>query len=408
MKKSSIIIWSLPLFLSALQAVQEERYLSASELESSFEIRGHNPLANEEPFLSQEQGFSPFTGQIKKSKVRLRLHPSLDSEVVQELSEGDLLVVTGEQGNFYEVKPLGSVKGYVFRTYLLDGQIEGNRVNVRLAPTTDSPVLIQLHSGDKVDGEVSKENSKWYQISLPDQTRFYIAKEYVRNIGDPSFFSSMKTRLGDAQEKLAKAYGESINTLRQDFPTMNPELVRKQFIEIINEYKDFPEYVEKAKKHLQTFEDKYLEHKVAYLESNHNFEEFEDSENSPMLKEAVCEKPFTPQDITPISQPYWEPIEENYYQSWLETHPDGSMEDFYADTARFSTVLRGIVKPYGKDTKNKPGDFLLVTQFDRPIAFLYSTKLNLQGLVGQRVQVRVVERPNNHFAFPAYFVLSVE
>jgi hypothetical protein len=41
-----------------------------------------------------------------------------------------------------------------------------------------------------------------------------------------------------------------------------------------------------------------------------------------------------------------------------------------------------------------------------PIAYLYSTQVDLQGKVGQAVTLQAAPRPNHHFAFPAYFVLE--
>ncbi|MBA2727993.1 MAG: hypothetical protein H0U49_07460 [Parachlamydiaceae bacterium] len=59
--------------------------------------------------------------------------------------------------------------------------------------------------------------------------------------------------------------------------------------------------------------------------------------------------------------------------------------------------------------KNKPGDFLLLSSISNlPIAYLYSTAVNLQDKLGRIATVQVVKRPNNNFAFPAYYVIFVE
>jgi hypothetical protein len=43
-----------------------------------------------------------------------------------------------------------------------------------------------------------------------------------------------------------------------------------------------------------------------------------------------------------------------------------------------------------------------------PVAYLYSTQVNLNTLLGKQVNLQVSPRYNNNFAFPAYFVLGVE
>ncbi|NDE82278.1 MAG: hypothetical protein EB051_01510 [Chlamydiia bacterium] len=70
-----------------------------------------------------------------------------------------------------------------------------------------------------------------------------------------------------------------------------------------------------------------------------------------------------------------------------------------------STEISGIVEPYTAPVKCKPGDFIIRDK-DLPVAYIYSTQINLQNLVGQKVTLKGVARPNNNFAFPAYFILS--
>jgi len=49
-----------------------------------------------------------------------------------------------------------------------------------------------------------------------------------------------------------------------------------------------------------------------------------------------------------------------------------------------------------------------VKENDLPVGYVYSTMINLESLVGKKVTLVGVSRPNNNFAFPAYFVLSAE
>jgi hypothetical protein len=85
------------------------------------------------------------------------------------------------------------------------------------------------------------------------------------------------------------------------------------------------------------------------------------------------------------------------------------MEEFYRQQARDAVSLHGIIEPYNRVIRNKPGDFVLVNQANHlPIAYLYSTQVNLQAKVGQAVSIQAIQRDNHNFAFPAFFVLSVE
>src|ERR1700733_5854842 len=141
-----------------------------------------------------QKPFTPFTGRISKNRVRMRLTPSLESPIVKELERGDLLLVTNIEEEFYVVKPPQTVKGYIFRTFVLDNVVEGNRVNVRLLPDKEAPVMVQLNQGDRIEGEISPLNSKWLEITPPGSVHFYVIKEYVENIGGPSTLARLQNQ----------------------------------------------------------------------------------------------------------------------------------------------------------------------------------------------------------------------
>jgi hypothetical protein len=86
---------------------------------------------------------------------------------------------------------------------------------------------------------------------------------------------------------------------------------------------------------------------------------------------------------------------------------DKSLQEYYQEEAAESMTLTGIVELYNRPVKNRPGDYLLRSN-NLPVGYLYSTMVNLEEKLGQQATVRVLARPNNHFAFPAYFVIAVE
>ncbi len=103
----------------------------------------------------------------------------------------------------------------------------------------------------------------------------------------------------------------------------------------------------------------------------------------------------------------WQPLEESMYHLWVATHGEKSIDEFYTEEQQGATTLSGIVEPYNRPVKNRPGDFILKMD-NLPIAFLYSTRVNLEKLVGKKFNLLAAPRPNHHFAFPAYFVLDLE
>src|SRR5262249_24708062 len=102
------------------------------------------PLFSDAPNADSSQviaDFKPFTEKIVRNKVRLRLQPNLESKILREFNKGDLLIVMADKGDFYAVKPPVDFKGFIFRTFVLDNVVEGNRVNVRLEPDLEAIVI---------------------------------------------------------------------------------------------------------------------------------------------------------------------------------------------------------------------------------------------------------------------------
>ncbi len=149
--------------------------------------------------------FEPFTGIISGSKVRMRTQPSLEGHVVRETTRGDLFAVMGETQDYYAILPPKGSKGYVFRTFILDGKVEGERVNVRLSPDTEAAVVAQLNRGDSVETTVSSTNNKWLEIDLPPTSRFYIAKEYLEKKGGIELIASFEKKKVEAGHHLSAA-----------------------------------------------------------------------------------------------------------------------------------------------------------------------------------------------------------
>lgn len=367
--------------------------------------------------IATPSSISPFTGRITKNKVRMRVQPTLDAKILKELAKDDLIVVVGESEDFYAIKPPTETKGYIFRTFVLDNIVEGNRVNVRIEPELDSPIIAQLNTGDRVDGTISPLNSKWIEVTPPSSVRFYIAKEYVEKIGDPNLMARIQQRRAEVNSLLSTAYTMSENELKKPFPEINLNGAISTYNKIIQQFGDFPEQVARAKELLTSTQEKYLQSKISYLESRAQLLDAVQQKNS-IAESKIPAAPqiisLTPESSTSVSNngitakmSQWAPAEQKLIEEWLVVNPNGTSAQFYEEQNEHAITLKGNIENYTRNIKNKPGDYLLVNPNTHlPTAYLYSTLINLQDLVGHDVTLRVVPRPNNNFAFPAYFVIS--
>jgi len=391
-----------------------------------------------QPSKAPTPSFAAFTGKVTKSKVRLRQQPSLESPILKELHQGDLLIIVGEDEDFYAVQPPADIKAFVFRSYILDNVVEANNVNVRLEPDTEAPIIAQLSAGDRIEGKISTTNNKWLEIAPPASARFYVAKDYIEKLGDPTLLAKIEKRREDVNLLLNSTYLASQNEMHKSFPDIHLNTVFANLNKIIESFQDFPDQVSRAKELLSQIQDEYVQKKIVYLESkaklaqddwqNKNSQLNEQMRNQQQklvqLEQQLQKQKGNKQGSTPPivssqninnnpaitnKMAVWLPVEQAIYESWTEQHPGHSQEDFYDEQSQEAVSLRGIIEPYTRVIKNKPGDYVIVNQANHlPIAFLYSTQVNLQEKLGQEVTIYGITRPNNNFAFPAYFVLSIE
>lgn len=367
-------------------------------------IGGIAEESNPPQTLNSQTPFHSFTGKVTRNKVRIRLQPSLEGKILKELNREDMVVVVGETDDFYVIAPPADLKGYVFRTFVLDDIIEGKHVNVRISPDLEAPILVQLNSGDKVNGTISGSNSKWLEIAPPPSTKLYISKDYVEKIGDANYYSNSERRKREAAELLSQVEAESQEELGKAFENIRVDGLMTTLYKIINQYSDFPQYASRAKELLNQTQETYLEKKLAYLEAKAQAQQ-PTQIASEKAKEAV---PIYNLDAINAQAAVWLPLETNLYQEWAR-ETNGSPEQYYEQQKRQAVVLRGVIEPYPRALRNKPGDYLLISKNTRlPMAYLYSTKVDLHARKGKEVTLLAVPRPNNQFAHPAYFVLTVE
>jgi hypothetical protein len=403
----------LPFFLSMLLVANPTPQGDARPA-TNLKVSGE---AQEAPATRPEmQSVAHFCGKITKSRVRMRLKPYLDSPILKELNRDDLVVVVGQADDFWAVKPTPGTKGYVYRTYILDGEIVGSHVNVRLEPDSGGHIACQLNEGEKISGSISSQNTKWFEIALPEYVTFYVAKEYVTKIGDETLFSQLAAKKIQLEEKLKSIAKTIENEFKKSFEEIDLSSLAGELNQIIDE-KDFPKIAESGKELLQKMREEYLQKSMAAKNSQNepSKEPLATNEQKTELDKDVAESvneakdeasSTTTQDIPLVS---FDVREKDLVAYAISTKQAANADIFYQQEEHQSMTISGVVKPYTKQVKNSPGDYLLIsTKTGMPQCFLYSSKVHLQDFVGKEVTFVVVERPNNNFAWPAYFVLRAQ
>jgi SH3-like domain-containing protein len=344
--------------------------------------------------LKKLEAFKPFTGKVKGKRVRLRASADMESAVIRELSQGELISIIEDKGDFYGVMPTSDSKAYVFRSYVLDNTIEGTRVNVRLKPNTEAPVIAHLNSGDKINGQVCSQNSKWMEIKAPESARFYVAKEFIEHAGGPELKSQYEKRLSHGKQMLEASLSLAKSELKRTYDRIDLEKVSGPLKGLIEEFADIQEISQTAQSELVALQETLLQKRISFLEDKARGIE----PQSEVAKES---------DTVTDKMKLWEPIEEALYLSWSSINEDKNLEHYYEEQKLSAVAFSGVVEAYETSSRNKPGDYL-IKDGGQIKACLYSTKIDLQKYIGKKITIYGIERPNNNFAFPSYFVVEAE
>lgn len=344
--------------------------------------------------------FTPFTGKVVGDKVRMRLQPDLEGYIVREIPKNEMMTVIDQEGDYYCVEAPESVKAYIFRSFVLDGVVEGNRVNVRLEPDLEAPVIGHLNSGDRVSGQISNLNRKWLEIDPPVTTRFYIAKEFLEYAGGPELKAKMAERKEMVEQLFEGAALFAKSEMEKPFEEIDFEKIKQGFLTIANDYSDFPAKAKLAKESLNSVQEEYLQKRISYLEQKASL-----ASNAPAPQEKASSASAS-QTIEITKS--WNAIEEGLYKSWAKAYDEQKgIRDFYEDQKNLASSISGVLEPFKSPVKNKPGDYIIKNN-NLPVAYVYSTQVNLGDYVGKQITLVGAPRDNNSFAFPAYFVLEVE
>lgn len=356
------------------------------------------------------QEFEPFTGKITGSRVRVRLQPSLEGIIIKELNQGDMVIVTGEVDDFYAVRPEPKSKGFVYRAYVLDNVVEANNVNLRTEPDTTSPILTQLGQGDKVKGTLCPDNNKWLMIDLPETVRFYIAKDYLSNIGDASVYKRTQLRREQVASRLDSLESNIQTELKKAFSEIQLSGYVNDLKAIVAQNQDLPDLADKAQGLIKTVQEQYLQ--LSLGRTSESQATASKATSSPQIASLP-----TPAQVPSVEAPQaprfssftLEQQELNLMDQALRAGKIQSKDGFYPEELKTAQEIAGQLVPYERPVKNRPGDFMLVDAKTKvPVAYLYSCQIDLNSFAGQTVRLMVSPRPNHHFALPAFVVLAVK
>ena len=356
-----------------------------------------NPEPNQT--TTQIENFQPFTGKINSKKVRIRTAPDVESTVVTTYNEGQLVTVLGKVDDFYAIEPTTEIKLYVYRNFVVDGKIEGNNINVRLAPDLNAPIIAKLQQGDIVAGTAYGNQNQWMEIEVPHDLEFFVAQEYVDQVGDKDMLIKMHEKKEKLNQEFENFKARIEKELKLPFEKMNLRDCEKVAEKIVKNASH--EVMMQATQMLYKLKESYLSKKIASLEMQLRKEEVPVAINEQI-------EPFTLRlQNLPEGQRIWHKKEFDRFLVWASQNPGKSFETFLMYEKDGAILLKGKVEKFECELENIPGNYLLI-QNDYPVAYLYCLDNSLEENVGKEISFLAQPRNNLNFAFPAYVALELK
>lgn len=123
--------------------------------------------------------FAADAGQATASGVNVRKEANINADVLGKIDKGSEYTVIGKSGDWYQISfedKNAFVSAEFFELTKTDAEVLADNVNVRKTPSTSGDSLGKLDEGDAV--VVTGQNADWYRISYNGENA-YISKDYI-------------------------------------------------------------------------------------------------------------------------------------------------------------------------------------------------------------------------------------
>ena len=122
--------------------------------------------------------------RVTGERVNLRSGPGTGSEVISQVSAGEILGVDGIEGEWTRVVPPEGVNLWVYGELIQDGIVAVPKLMVRGGPGINYKAVGHLVEGNKVT--IRGEHTGWLSIAPPPGCHLWIHSAYVENAAAPA------------------------------------------------------------------------------------------------------------------------------------------------------------------------------------------------------------------------------
>jgi uncharacterized protein YgiM (DUF1202 family) len=197
-----------------------------------------------------------FAGVINANHVNVRAGYDTNFEILTQMDKGDKVIVNGESGGWYSIKPPLNTSCYVSADLVQikdgEGLIRGSNVNVRAGSGLQFTVLGQLNKDDSVTIRSVEKN--WVRIGAPVNCKVWVKSEFVDRYSTVEQYLNEEKRKEEARSLFRKTEGLFLAETSKENPLeMDLAPVANSFRQVILLGPDLPEAKE-ARQRLREIE----------------------------------------------------------------------------------------------------------------------------------------------------------
>jgi hypothetical protein len=115
--------------------------------------------------------------RVTGDRVSLRAAPSLEAEVLDRAMRGDVFLELGRSNGWVAVEAPAYLDAWVDASYVTNGVVIANRLNVRSGPNQNYTVLRVVEGGTKLE-ELDRFHA-WMKVVPPAGSRVWIYADYT-------------------------------------------------------------------------------------------------------------------------------------------------------------------------------------------------------------------------------------
>lgn len=198
------------------------------------------------PVLISAQDEAAKSGVLTGDKVRVRVGPSTSHKILLELGKGTKVTVVGKDGNWCKIRMPSEVILWVSKNYIKmvegGGEVTGDKVNVRTGTEASDIVVGQVSKGDKLS--IVGTKGGWYKIRPPEGFVAYMSAQFVRLEGTAGDVTQSPERVEPENGKTPEdAYQRRLEKLQDQISILTQEA--KELQQLLDEKREKEKELEK-------------------------------------------------------------------------------------------------------------------------------------------------------------------